>query len=329
MSSEVLPGALPDTMPAAVYTARGEITLEQRPVPRPGPGTGARRGRPLRHLRFGHPHHARGMGQARRGRGPRVQRGRRRRRRRRRHLVGGRRSGRRSFAPVRPLRALPRGPAVAVREPRALDVRGHAQRWGLRGLPRDRRSGPAAPARRALAARRRAGRAAGRRPARDHARRHRRRRLGDGLRRRPDRRPVDRRAREPWTRSGHGGRARCAAARAGPAARRARGARPDELELFPPFEPDRISTRAVDVVLECSGKKAAMEAGFHQLRRGGTLVLVGAGIEAPSFDPNRMLLNELVVTGSFVYDADGFERALELLASASASRPTCSSSPRT
>ena len=44
-------------------------------------------------------------------------------------------------------------------------------------------------------------------------------------------------------------------------------------------------------------------------------MLVGAGIEAPSFDPNRMILNELTVTGSFVYDAGGFERALDLLGS--------------
>ena len=42
--------------------------------------------------------------------------------------------------------------------------------------------------------------------------------------------------------------------------------------------------------------------------------MVGAGIEPPTFDPNRMLLNELTVCGSFVYDADGFDRALELLA---------------
>jgi (R,R)-butanediol dehydrogenase / meso-butanediol dehydrogenase / diacetyl reductase len=90
---------------------------------------------------------------------------------------------------------------------------------------------------------------------------------------------------------------------------------PSELETFPPWEPERQSGRAVDVVLECSGKKAAMEAGFYQLRRGGHLVLVGAGIEAPSFDPNRMILNELTVTGSFVYDAGGFERALEMLGS--------------
>ena len=90
---------------------------------------------------------------------------------------------------------------------------------------------------------------------------------------------------------------------------------PAELETFPPWEPERQSSRAVDVVFECSGKKAAMETGFYQLRRGGRLVLVGAGMEAPSFDPNRMILNELTVSGSFIYDADGFERALELLAS--------------
>ncbi|HXX90296.1 MAG TPA: alcohol dehydrogenase catalytic domain-containing protein [Acidimicrobiales bacterium] len=90
---------------------------------------------------------------------------------------------------------------------------------------------------------------------------------------------------------------------------------PDDLETYPPWEPERISARAVDAVLECSGKRAAMEAGLHQLCRGGRLVLVGAGMEAPSFDPNRLLLNELVVCGSFVYDHDGFDRAMELLAS--------------
>ena len=90
---------------------------------------------------------------------------------------------------------------------------------------------------------------------------------------------------------------------------------PGDLETFPRWEPERIAAGAVDVVLECSGKQAAMEAGLHQLRRGGRLVLVGAGMEQPTLDPNRMLLNELEICGSFVYDADGFERALELLAS--------------
>jgi threonine dehydrogenase-like Zn-dependent dehydrogenase len=92
---------------------------------------------------------------------------------------------------------------------------------------------------------------------------------------------------------------------------------PSELETFPSWEPERLSARAVHVVLECSGHKSAIEAGFHQLLRGGTLVMVGAGIEHPTFDPNRMILNELHVCGSFVYDLGGFERALELLATES------------
>ncbi len=92
---------------------------------------------------------------------------------------------------------------------------------------------------------------------------------------------------------------------------------PSELEIFSPREPERISSRAVHVVLECSGKKAAVEAGFCQLRRGGVLVMVGAGIEHPTFDSNRMILNELSVCGSFVYDLGGFERALDLLSSGS------------
>ncbi len=111
-------------------------------MPRPGPGRGAGRGGPLRHLRLRHPHDPRGLGQARRGRGPRVERRRRRRRRRASTDLGGRRRRRRrSVAPVRPLPALPRGPAVAVREPRALDDRGRAQRRCLRRLHRGRRSG--------------------------------------------------------------------------------------------------------------------------------------------------------------------------------------------
>ena len=90
---------------------------------------------------------------------------------------------------------------------------------------------------------------------------------------------------------------------------------PDDLPAYGLHQPEEISPHAAHVVFECSGKKAAMEAGLQQVRRGGRLVLVGAGIEPPTFDANRILLNELTITGSFVYDADGFERALELLAS--------------
>jgi threonine dehydrogenase-like Zn-dependent dehydrogenase len=90
---------------------------------------------------------------------------------------------------------------------------------------------------------------------------------------------------------------------------------PGALEVPSIAEPDRIVEGAVDVVLECSGKAVAMEAGLAQLVRGGTLVLVGAGIEPPRFDPNRILLNELVITGAYNYDDGGFESAMALLAS--------------
>ncbi len=89
---------------------------------------------------------------------------------------------------------------------------------------------------------------------------------------------------------------------------------PDDLDVPSIAEPGRIVDGAVDVVLECSGQAAAMEAGLAQLVPGGTLVLVGAGMASPRLDPNRILLNELVVTGAYTYDEGGFERALDLLA---------------
>jgi 2-desacetyl-2-hydroxyethyl bacteriochlorophyllide A dehydrogenase len=90
---------------------------------------------------------------------------------------------------------------------------------------------------------------------------------------------------------------------------------PQDLVVPSIAEPGLVVDGAVDVVLECSGKAVAMEAGLAQLKRGGTLVLVGAGIEPPRFDPNRILLNEVVITGAFTYGHDGFDGALEMLAS--------------
>jgi (R,R)-butanediol dehydrogenase/meso-butanediol dehydrogenase/diacetyl reductase len=89
---------------------------------------------------------------------------------------------------------------------------------------------------------------------------------------------------------------------------------PDELDVPPFGDPGRVVDDAVDVALECSGRSDAMEAALTQLVRGGTLVLVGAGIESPRFDQNRILVNELVVTGSFEYDAGGVADAVALLA---------------
>ncbi len=90
---------------------------------------------------------------------------------------------------------------------------------------------------------------------------------------------------------------------------------PGDLEVPTVAEPSRVVSDAVDVALECSGKDAAMVAACAQLNRGGTLVLVGAGMDRPRFDPNRILINELVITGAFEYDANGIAAALAVLAS--------------
>ncbi len=95
------------------------------------------------------------------------------------------------------------------------------------------------------------------------------------------------------------------------------GARVVEPEsLTTPASPNYLVDEPFDVALECSGNAHAMEAALAQLKRTGVLVLVGAGMRSPRFDPNRILLNELMITGAFCYDTGGFEAALELLARA-------------
>jgi len=86
-------------------------------------------------------------------------------------------------------------------------------------------------------------------------------------------------------------------------------------ELVTPASPYSTVSEPFDVALECSGNGRGQESALAQLKRAGTLVLVGAGMARPKFDPNRILLNELTITGAYVYDHDGFPRALELLAS--------------
>ena len=90
---------------------------------------------------------------------------------------------------------------------------------------------------------------------------------------------------------------------------------PDELPSVEGLMPDVVVDGAVDAVLECSGNVVAIETGYTQLKRAGTLVIVGAGIRRPRFDPNRILLNELVITGAYCYDDGGFDAALAMLAS--------------
>lgn len=94
-----------------------------------------------------------------------------------------------------------------------------------------------------------------------------------------------------------------------------RAVEPDDLPVPPtPFE---IVEGARHVAFECSGRPRAFSAALAQLRRAGTLVVVGTGMQRPKLDPNRLLLNELCVTGAYTYDQDGLGAALELLASGS------------
>jgi threonine dehydrogenase-like Zn-dependent dehydrogenase len=86
-------------------------------------------------------------------------------------------------------------------------------------------------------------------------------------------------------------------------------------EISTPPMPFHVVDDPVDVAFECSGNPAAMESALGQLRPGGTLVLVGAGLRRPRFDSNRILMNELVVTGSYCYGPHSFDHALELLTS--------------
>jgi len=89
----------------------------------------------------------------------------------------------------------------------------------------------------------------------------------------------------------------------------------DPSELAEPPLPMDLIAEPFDAVIDASGRADAMTMGLTQLGRGGRLVLSGTGMRRPRFDPNRIILNELVITGSFEYDRADFDRALALLAS--------------
>jgi 2-desacetyl-2-hydroxyethyl bacteriochlorophyllide A dehydrogenase len=92
----------------------------------------------------------------------------------------------------------------------------------------------------------------------------------------------------------------------------ARAVHPDGLPAAPLGRP---VVDAVTVAFECSGNGRAAESALAQLEPSGTLVFVGTGAEHPRIDHNRMIVLELTAIGAYNYDADGFARALELLAS--------------
>ena len=91
---------------------------------------------------------------------------------------------------------------------------------------------------------------------------------------------------------------------------------PADLEVFPAVGARAdLPARPPTWFSSARARRRPWRPGSTSCARGGTLALVGAGIEHPTFDPNRFILNELKVVGSFVYDQGGFEQALDLLAS--------------
>ena len=86
-------------------------------------------------------------------------------------------------------------------------------------------------------------------------------------------------------------------------------------DLRDPGHPGQVAADAVGWVFETSGARQAAQAGLTQLAGGGTMVLVGIGMDYPRLDTSRMILNELVVTGAYEYDPGGLDAALDLIAS--------------
>jgi 2-desacetyl-2-hydroxyethyl bacteriochlorophyllide A dehydrogenase len=90
----------------------------------------------------------------------------------------------------------------------------------------------------------------------------------------------------------------------------ARVVTPDSLEPPPMVLP---VADPYAVVFECSGHAGAIEAGLGQLDYAGTLVLVGTGFEPPRINQNRMIIFELGVIGTYNYNDEGFQPAVDLL----------------
>jgi (R,R)-butanediol dehydrogenase/meso-butanediol dehydrogenase/diacetyl reductase len=89
---------------------------------------------------------------------------------------------------------------------------------------------------------------------------------------------------------------------------------PQDLRAAPAL-PTEAHQDGYHFVFETSGVEAAVGAALALLRPAGTLVLLGTGDFSVRMDAMRILLNELVVTGAYCYDAGGIDAALALLAS--------------
>lgn len=87
---------------------------------------------------------------------------------------------------------------------------------------------------------------------------------------------------------------------------------PDRLPA--PGLPTEIVSDPYQLAVECSGRREAMEAALSNLDRAGTLVLSGTGMRRPKFDTNRIILQELTVTGTAEYTPADYHAAIAMLA---------------
>jgi (R,R)-butanediol dehydrogenase / meso-butanediol dehydrogenase / diacetyl reductase len=86
-------------------------------------------------------------------------------------------------------------------------------------------------------------------------------------------------------------------------------------DLVAPALPMDVVDQPFHLAVDASGRPDAMDAALAHLGRRGVLVLSGTGMKRPRFDTNRIILNELTITGSVEYVAGDYHLALELLAS--------------
>jgi len=86
-------------------------------------------------------------------------------------------------------------------------------------------------------------------------------------------------------------------------------------EDLPVPEMGRPVPEPFSVAFECSGHATACESALDQLDFAGTFVFVGTGHLPPRVNHNRVIILELSLLGAYNYDPEGWQPALDLLAS--------------
>jgi 2-desacetyl-2-hydroxyethyl bacteriochlorophyllide A dehydrogenase len=73
-------------------------------------------------------------------------------------------------------------------------------------------------------------------------------------------------------------------------------------------------TEKADVVLECAGSVAAVEAGLRLLRMGGQITLIGVAHGTLTIDPDLWLIREATIRTSLAHNAWDFDASIRLIA---------------